>query len=57
MSQLDQIITQALAEWSQEDRDEFEERAAIIEYCGGLTRAEAERAAFFEIRKARKARQ
>lgn len=57
MSQLDQIISQALAEWSQEDREDFHERAAIIEYCGGLTRTEAERAAFFEIRKARKARQ
>lgn len=57
MSQLDQIIAQALAEWPQEDREDFEERAAIIEFMGGLTRIEAERAAFFELRRARKARQ
>lgn len=28
-----------------EQRDEFEERAAIMEYCGGLDRATAEREA------------
>ena len=32
--------------WTQREITEaFEERAAIIEYCGGLSRAEAERLA------------
>ncbi len=32
------------------DREAFEERAAIMEFDGGLTRAEAERLAFLEQR-------
>ena len=33
-------------------RDLYEERAAIREFCGGQDRAEAERAAWFEARRA-----
>ena len=34
------------AEWSEELREEFEERAAIMEYDGGLLRDEAEQKAY-----------
>ena len=37
------------------DYDEWEERAAIIEYEGGLPRAEAEAAAYQEVQHARTA--
>ena len=57
MSNLDKIISEAIAKWPVEDREEWEERAAIIEYCGGLSREAAERAAFLQMRKARKGRQ
>lgn len=56
MSNLDAIIAQAIAEWSEEDREDWEERAAIIEYYDGLPREAAERAAFLQLRKARKER-
>lgn len=29
--------------------EEFEERAAIMEFCGGMTRAEAERQALIRV--------
>jgi hypothetical protein len=38
---------------SEDLREEFEERAAIMEYDGGMTRAEAERAAWALILKKR----
>lgn len=39
-----------IAEWPADAREHFEERAAIMEYDGGLTRAEAERRAAAEVR-------
>ena len=32
--------------------EHFNERAAIMEFCGGLNRADAERKAFYETKKA-----
>jgi len=32
-----------------ETRDRYEERAGIMEYCGGLPRAEAERRAWLAV--------
>ncbi len=43
-SRLDQVKREV---WP--DYDRFEERAAIIEFDGGLTRAEAEAAAYLEV--------
>jgi hypothetical protein len=40
------------SEWPADAREHFEERAAIIEYDGGLPRAEAERRADAEVRAA-----
>lgn len=57
MSNLDAIIKQAMQSWTQDERDEWEERAAIIEYYDKLDRTAAERAAFLQLRKARKALQ
>lgn len=54
---LDVIIADAIATWTQDERDEWDERAAIIEEGDKLDRRAAERAAFFQIRKARKVRQ
>lgn len=31
--------------WDADTREEYEERAAIMQYCGGMTRAEADRSA------------
>lgn len=45
LSQLSQPFEAAGAHGSDDDREAFEERAAIIEFDGGMTRAEAERAA------------
>lgn len=56
MSSLDEIIAQAIRQWSVEDQEDFEERAAIIEYYDGLPREAAERVAFLQLRKARKER-
>lgn len=56
MSNLDAIIAEAIKQWSVEDQEDFEERAAIIEYYDGLSREAAERAAFLQLRKARKER-
>jgi hypothetical protein len=41
-----------VAAWPEDAREHFEERAAIMEYDGGLTRAEAERRAEAEVRAA-----
>ena len=38
-----------IAALSEEERAEFEERSGILEYDGGLTKAEAERLALSEI--------
>jgi len=35
-----------VAALSPDTREDFEERAAIMEYCGGLSREDAEREAF-----------
>ncbi len=40
---------EALASLSDAEREEYEERAAIMEYDGGLPRAEAERMALERI--------
>lgn len=56
MTSLDEIIAKAIAEWSEEDREDWDERAAIIEFCDHLSREAAERAAFLQLRKARKER-
>lgn len=42
-------LDELIAGLSAEERAEFEERAAILEYDGGLTKAEAERLALNEI--------
>ena len=42
-------IQSALASLSKKEREEYEERAAIMEYDGGLPRAEAERMALERI--------
>jgi hypothetical protein len=38
-----------VATWSQDMREEFEERAAIIEFCGNETRQVAEQKAFARL--------
>ena len=42
-------LDELIAGLSDEERTEFEERAGILEYDGGLTKAEAERQALDEI--------
>jgi hypothetical protein len=37
---------------SEVDREWWEERAAIREFCGGMNREEAEREAYLDVRKA-----
>ncbi len=46
-----------VADLSPDEREEYEERAAIIEYEGKLPRAEAERAALVVVLRARRMRQ
>ena len=49
MSQMSQVAASCRAmslELTDDEREEFEERAAIVEFDGGLTRIEAERLAF-----------
>ncbi len=41
------LLAGVLGYWPKEKREVFEERAAIQEYDGGLTREEAERSAFY----------
>ena len=38
-------LPEQVADWSRDARDQFEERAGICEFVGGLPRAEAERVA------------
>ncbi len=48
----DMTVEEAISWLDQQGlRDEFEERAAILEYDGGLTREDAETQAFDEIQK------
>lgn len=49
--QLQHAIHQALQTWTQDQREEWEERAAIIEEGDKIERSRAEAAAFFELRK------
>lgn len=53
--QLREAIKEAQQAWTQEQIDEWEERAAIIEEGDKLDRDRAEAAAFFELRKKWKA--
>jgi len=46
--------TAGLSQLTPAEREEYEERAAIIEYDGGLTRAMAERLAMRQITDAQK---
>jgi hypothetical protein len=46
---LDADVAQAVAQFDEADREAFEERAAIFEYDGGLSRREAERCALREV--------
>jgi hypothetical protein len=39
------LTSSAVSDWMREHNDEIEERAAIMEFDGGLPRAEAERLA------------
>ncbi len=41
----------ALSRLTEGDRDNFEERAGIMQFCGGLTRVKAECAAFRIIKR------
>ena len=45
-----------MALWSDLDRELFEERAAIMEFDGGLTRDEAEQAAAVDVTVQRRGR-
>lgn len=45
-----------IAAWTADEREEFEERAAICEFDGVLSRAEAEHAAYELIAARRRAR-
>lgn len=47
---LDAGVARAVALLDEGDRESFEERAAIFEYDGGFTRAEAERRALVSVR-------
>lgn len=47
---LDADVAQAVAQFDECDREAFEERAAIFEYEGGMSRREAERRALHEVR-------
>ena len=46
-------IPKALSSWSQDERMEWEERAAILEYDEGLPRDKAEEVAYWQIRRKR----
>lgn len=48
-------ILEAVAQWPQDFRDEWEERAAILEYDAGETRPVAERRAYEIVREAHQA--
>ena len=44
-------IRAAVSRWAQDRQDDWNERAAMIEYCDGQDRETAERRAYFELRK------
>lgn len=54
---LGEAILEVVAKWPEEKRVEFEERAAIREYDGGVDRKDAERFAYFEVKKALEGKQ
>lgn len=41
---------------TQDEKEEYEERAAIMEYCANMTRQEAERRAYNDLLALRKSR-
>lgn len=45
-----------IEQWSEDDRADFEERAGIIEFCGGHTRSKAEFLAYQSVKSKREAR-
>jgi len=53
---LDAYVAREVAEFDLADREAFEERAAIMEYDGKLTRLEAERRALALVQAERRAR-
>jgi hypothetical protein len=53
---LDPLVARAVAQLDEADREAFEERAAIMEYDGGLPRREAERRALALVQADRRAR-
>lgn len=50
--ELQAAIIKTVATWPEDARVTWHERAAMREYAGGQTRQDAERFAFFEVRKA-----
>jgi len=46
----DSVWRKEMASWPKDQRLDFEERAAIMEYDGNLSREEAERQAFKRIK-------
>lgn len=44
------FVRELVKAWPQDMRDDFEERAAIMEFCGGLFRIKAEELAYYEIK-------
>ena len=48
---LSEAIIEAVRNWPEDLRVAFTERAAIREYDGGQPRQDAERAAYFEVRR------
>lgn len=53
---LDPLVARAVALLDEADREAFEERAAIMEYDGGLPRREAERRALVLVQAGQRAR-
>lgn len=53
---LDPLVAREVALLDESDREAFEERAAIMEYDGGLPRREAERRALALLQADRRAR-
>lgn len=53
-SQHDTPVLRAIKDWTQDQVDEFEERAAIIEFDGNTRRSNAELLAFQQIMRARR---
>ena len=49
-------IPKALSNWTPDERMEWEERAAILEYDEGLPRDKAEELAYWQIRRKREKR-